>query len=177
MSKSLEIITEPNKILRTKSVNIEKITSYERSLMDSMLSSMYESKGCGLAAIQVAVPKRIMVLDTTCFGEEEKEMNKIDGPLFIVNPKIIKFSKDLIDLEEGCLSVPEQKISVRRPKDIELEYLDYNGDMQNKSFYGWTARVVQHEHDHMEGKLIIDYLSKFKRDIAIRRLNKLKRII
>ena len=161
------IITEPNKLLRQVSKPVEKVGKEEQKLMDDMLETMYEANGIGLAAIQVGIPKRIIVMDISK-NENKKE------PLYFVNP-VIK-NKDLVKstYEEGCLSVPNQFAEIDRPKNCEIEYLDYNGEKKLLKAEGLLATCIQHEMDHLEGILFIDYLSKLKKTMIIKKLSKNK---
>ncbi len=161
------ILTEPNKLLRQISQPVEKVGKDEKKLMDDMLETMYAANGIGLAAIQIGVPKRIIVLD---IRKDEKKKD----PKYFVNP-VIK-SKDKINAtyEEGCLSVPNQFAEVDRPKECEVEYLDYNGKKKVLLAEGLMATCIQHEMDHLEGILFIDYLSKLKKSMIIKKLSKNK---
>ena len=161
------ILTEPNKILRQISKPVEKVGKEEQLLMDDMLETMYSANGIGLAAIQIGVPKRIIVMDLSK-NENKKE------PRYFVNP-IIK-NKDTLKstYEEGCLSVPNQFAEVDRPKKCEVEYLDYNGEKKTLNAEGLLATCIQHEMDHLEGILFIDYLSKLKKSMIIKKLSKNK---
>ena len=161
------IITEPNKLLRQVSKPVSKVGKEEQKLMKDMLETMYAARGIGLAAIQVGIPKRIIVMDI-CKEENKKE------PRYFVNP-IIK-NKDPLKAtyEEGCLSVPNQFADIDRPSKCEVEYLDYNGQKQLLKAEGLLATCIQHEMDHLEGILFIDYLSKLKRSMIIKKLLKLK---
>ena len=161
------IITEPNKLLRQVSKPVNKVGKEEQKLMKDMLETMYAANGIGLAAIQVGIPKRIIVMDI-CRDENKKE------PRYFVNP-IIK-NKDPLKAtyEEGCLSVPNQFADIDRPSKCEVEYLDYNGQKKLLKAEGLLATCIQHEMDHLEGILFIDYLSKLKRSMIIKKLSKLK---
>jgi len=161
------ILTEPNKLLRQISMPVEKITKEEQKLMDDMLDTMYEANGIGLAAIQIGIPKRIIVMDIS--KEEEKKT-----PRYFVNP-VIK-NKDLKKNthEEGCLSVPNQFAEIDRPSKCEVEYLDYNGEKKILKAEGLLATCIQHEMDHLEGILFIDYLSKLKKSMIIKKMSKNK---
>ena len=162
-----KILTEPDKFLRQVSKSVPKVTDEERRLMDDMLETMYDANGIGLAAIQVGVPKRILVID---LGKKENK----NMPLFFVNPEIIKKNDKLVTYEEGCLSVPDQFAEIDRPNKCTVEYLDYNGKKQVLDADGLLATCLQHEMDHLEGILFIDYLSKLKRDYIIKKLTKSK---
>ena len=161
------IITEPNKILRQISKPVDGVGKEEQNLMNDMLETMYAANGIGLAAIQIGVPKRIIVMDIS------KEENKKE-PRYFVNP-IIK-NKDPLKstYEEGCLSVPNQFAEIDRPSKCEVEYLDYDGNIQSLKADGLLATCIQHEMDHLEGILFIDYLSKLKKSIIIKKLSKKK---
>ena len=161
------IITEPNPLLRQISKSVDKVGDEERILMDDMLETMYAANGIGLAAIQVGIPKRIIVMDI-CKEENKKE------PRYFVNP-VIK-NKDILKstYEEGCLSVPNQFAEVDRPKKCDIEYLDYNGEKKILKAEGLLATCIQHEIDHLEGILFIDYLSKLKKSMIIKKLSKNK---
>ena len=161
------ILTEPNKLLRQISKNVEKVGDAERVLMDDMLETMYEAPGIGLAAIQIGVPKRIIVMDISR-DEDKKE------PRFFVNPVIKNRNKEKVKYEEGCLSVPDQFAEIERPNTCEVEYLDYNGKKQLLKADGLLATCIQHEMDHLEGILFIDYLSKLKKSMIIKKLSKNK---
>ena len=161
------ILTEPNKLLRQISKPVERVGDDERKLMDDMLDTMYAAPGIGLAAIQIGVPKRIIVMDIS-----KEEVKK--EPRYFVNP-VIK-NKDSINVtyEEGCLSVPDQFAEIDRPSKCEVEYLDYNGKKQLLKADGLLATCIQHEMDHLEGVLFIDYLSKLKKSMIIKKLSKIK---
>ena len=166
------ILTEPNKLLRQVSQPVELVGKEEQNLMDDMLETMYAANGIGLAAIQIGIPKRIIVMDIS------KDDNKKE-PLYFVNP-VIK-NKDILKstYEEGCLSVPNQFAEINRPKNCEVEYLDYNGEKKLLKAEGLLATCIQHEMDHLEGILFIDYLSKLKKSMIIKKLskNKIDRIV
>ncbi len=161
------IITEPNQLLRKVSKPVAKVGKEEQQLMDDMLETMYSANGIGLAAIQIGVPKRIIVMD---LGKDENKKE----PRYFVNP-VIK-NKDTLKstYEEGCLSVPNQFAEIDRPKKCEVEYLDYNGEKKLLIAEGLLATCIQHEMDHLEGILFIDYLSKLKKSMIIKKLSKNK---
>ena len=160
------IITEPNEILRQVSKPVLNVGNEERKLMDDMLETMYAANGIGLAAIQIGIPKRIIVMDIS------KDGNK--NPMFFVNPIIKNKDKEKTTYEEGCLSVPNYFAEVDRPKYCEVEYLDYNGKKQILETDGLLATCIQHEMDHLEGILFIDYLSKLKKTMIVKKLSKQK---
>ncbi len=163
-----EILTEPNKILRQVSLPIDKVTKEDQKLMDDMLETMYHANGIGLAAIQIGIPKRIIVMD---ISKKEEEKN----PMYFVNPVINNRNKDMSTYEEGCLSVPNQFAEVDRPATCEVQYLDYNGEKKILKASGLLATCIQHEMDHLEGILFIDYLSKLKKSMIIKKLSKQKK--
>ena len=161
------ILTEPNKKLRQVSLPVEKVGKEEQKLMNDMLETMYDAKGIGLAAIQIDVPKRIIVLDISKSENEKK-------PMFFVNPLIINKDLNLTTYEEGCLSVPDQFAEIDRPSKCEVEYLDYDGNKKLLKANGLLATCIQHEMDHLEGILFIDYLSKLKKSMILKKLSKQK---
>ena len=165
-----KILTEPNKILREKSMPVEKIDEDLQKLMDDMLETMYAAPGIGLAAIQVGVPKRVIVLDMAPKDEPR-------NPMFFVNPEIIKKSDNNSTYEEGCLSVPGQFAEIDRPDKCHIKYLDYHGQSKEIKAEGMLATCIQHEMDHLEGILFIDYLSKLKKSMIIKKLSKQKKAI
>ena len=164
-----KILTEPDPFLRKLSYDVEKVDDEIRKLMDDMLETMYAAPGIGLAAIQIGVPKRVIVIDLS--KEEEKK------PLYFVNPKIITKSKDNSTYEEGCLSVPGQFAEVDRPNQCHFSYLDYDGKKKNLKAVGLLATCIQHEMDHLEGILFIDYLSKLKKNYIVKKLSKQKKVL
>ena len=160
------ILTEPNSILRQVSKPVEEVGNAERELMKDMLETLYATpNGIGLAAIQIGVPKRIIVLDTP---QEENKKN----PMYFVNPIIKNQSLNLSTYEEGCLSVPNIFVEVNRPSTCEVEYLDYNGEKKILKADGLLSTCIQHECDHLDGKLMVDYLSKLKKTMIIKKLSK-----
>ena len=161
------IIIEPNKILRQKSLPVNNVGKEEQRLMDDMLETMYNAKGIGLAAIQIGVPKRIIVMDIS--KNDEK-----NNPMYFVNPLITNKIQETSTYEEGCLSVPNFFAEVDRPKKCDVEYIDYDGKKKILKAEGLLATCIQHEIDHLEGILFIDYLSKLKKTIIIKKLSKQK---
>ena len=162
-----KILTEPNKTLRQISKPVEKVGKEEQKLMDDMLETMYDANGIGLAAIQIGEPLRVIVLDIS--KNEEKK-----NPMFFVNPVIKKKNIELSTYEEGCLSVPNQFAEIDRPSNCEVEYLDYYGEKKILKADGLLATCIQHEMDHLEGILFIDYLSKLKKTMIVKKLSKQK---
>ena len=161
-----KILTEPNKVLRQISKPVEIVGKEEQDLMNDMLETMYDANGIGLAAIQVGIPKRIIVIDL------KKDNTK--NPMYFVNP-IVKQRNSINSVyEEGCLSVPNQFAEIERPNKCEVEYLDFNGEKKILKAEGLLATCIQHEMDHLEGILFIDYLSKLKKSIILKKLSKNK---
>ena len=165
-----QILTEPNRILREKSLPVDKVDANIQKLMDDMLETMYAAPGIGLAAIQVGIAKRIIVLDIA-----QKEGKK--NPTFIINPEIIEKSEVNLTYEEGCLSVPGQFAEIDRPNKCRIRYLDYNGQQNEVNAEGMLATCIQHEIDHLEGILFIDYLSKLRKSMIVKKLSKQKKAI
>jgi len=161
------IVTEPNKLLRQISEPVLDVGISERELMDDMLDTMYSANGIGLAAIQIGIPKRIIVIDISKNKDNKK-------PMFFVNPVIRNKNKENLTYEEGCLSVPGQFAEIDRPSKCEIDYLDYDGNKQNLIAEGLLATCIQHEMDHLEGILFIDYLSKLKKTMIVKKLSKQK---
>tara|TARA_B110000438_G_scaffold264967_1_gene277980 strand:- start:180 stop:704 length:525 start_codon:yes stop_codon:yes gene_type:complete len=163
-----KILTEPDPFLRQKSKKVEHVDDQTRSLMDDMLDTMYDAPGIGLAAIQIGIPKRIIVIDLSKDGETKT-------PLYFINPEIISNSNNDSAYEEGCLSVPGQFAEINRPDKCHVKFLDYNGKEQSLKAEGLLATCIQHEIDHLEGILFIDYLSKLKKSMIIKKLSKQKK--
>jgi peptide deformylase len=153
------------KVLKQKSSPVDRVDDDLRALMDDMLETMYDAPGIGLAAIQVGVPKRVIVMDLSR-GDGPKE------PRFFVNPQIVWSSEELAPYEEGCLSVPEIYEEVQRPARVRVRYLGYDGAEVEEEAEGLFATCIQHEIDHLEGVLFIDYLSRLKRDRAVAKVRK-----
>jgi len=161
------ILTEPNQLLRQVSKPVKKVGKEEQLLMNDMLDTMYAANGIGLAAIQIGIPKRIIVMDLSKNGKKKE-------PRYFVNPIIKKKDNVNATYEEGCLSVPNQFAEIDRPSKCDVEYLDYNGKKQLLKADGLLATCIQHEMDHLEGILFIDYLSKLKKSMIIKKLSKIK---
>ena len=168
----LEIITLPDRKLRLKSAPVERIDDDLRTFMDSMLEAMYEAPGIGLAAVQVGVPRRVITVDVAQREDEAAKPN----PLFLVNPELLWTSDERATAEEGCLSIPEYFAEVERPATVRVAYLDRDGKRQELEADGVLAVCLQHEIDHLDGKLFIDHLSKLKRDMVIKKFAKQARI-
>ena len=163
-----KILIEPDPILRKKCEPLEKVDKEIQKLMDDMLETMYAAPGIGLAAIQVGILRRLVVIDIS--KAEEKK-----NPIFLINPQIIHKSKKTSVYEEGCLSLPGQFAEIERPAECTLKYVDYNGREKELKAEGLLATCVQHEVDHLNGILFIDYLSKLKKDMIIKKLVKQKK--
>jgi peptide deformylase len=166
MSKR-EIVIEPDPILRKKSENLEKVDDELRNLLDDMLETMYSAPGIGLAAVQVGILKRLIVID---ISKEKDEKN----PLFLINPEITSRSKNTSIYEEGCLSLPGHYAEIERPAECHIKYIDYHGKEKEIQAKGLLSTCIQHEVDHLNGKLFIDYLSKLKKDMILKKLVKYK---
>ena len=163
------ILTAPDPRLQAVSTDVEKVDAEIRKLVDDMAESMYAADGIGLAAVQIGVPKRVIVIDL-----DQKEGKK--NPRAFINPKIIWASEEMAVFEEGCLSVPEIWDDVERPAKIRAEYQDRDGEVKTLEADGLLACCLQHEMDHLDGVLFLDHISKLKRSIALRKLAKAKRL-
>ena len=162
------IVIEPDPILRKKSENLEKVDDELKKLLDEMLETMYAAPGIGLAAVQIGILKRLIVIDIS--KENEKK-----NPLFLINPKIISKSESTSIYEEGCLSLPGHFAEIERPAECKVKYLDYNGKEKEITAKGLLSTCIQHEVDHLDGVLFIDYLSKLKKDMIVKKLIKHKK--
>lgn len=180
-----EIIKLPDPVLRRTSSEIETVDDDVRRLLDDMLQTMYDAPGIGLAAVQIGVPKRIITIDTSARDEDGDEDDEAPGdfsqsvgarPLYLINPKILTSSDDRSIYEEGCLSIPDYFADVERPAKVQVQYVDYDGKQQVLDAEGILATCIQHEIDHLDGVLFIDYLSKLKRDLVVRKFSKAARI-
>lgn len=164
-----EILTVPNPVLKQVSTPVEGgVTDELRTLMDDMLETMYDAPGIGLAAIQIGVPKRIIVMDLAGPDQEPQ-------PKYFVNPEILETVEETKPYEEGCLSIPEYYDEVNRPARCRIRYLDYDGNPVDEWAEGLYAVCIQHEMDHLEGTLFIDHLSRLKRQRAVEKVKKAKR--
>ncbi len=160
-----DIVILPDPILRQVSKPVAKVGAAARKLWDEMLETMYDAPGIGLAAVQVGVPERLLVIDLAKEGEERK-------PLFVANPEIVWASEELSDYEEGCLSIPEFYEMVTRPSEVNMRYLDRQGEGQEIHASGLLATCLQHEIDHLNGILFIDHISRLKRERVIKKFTK-----
>tara|TARA_B100000886_G_C20344204_1_gene457957 strand:- start:191 stop:715 length:525 start_codon:yes stop_codon:yes gene_type:complete len=165
-----KILVVPDPVLRKVSEPVDSVNPETQKLMDDMLETMYAAPGIGLAAVQIGILKRIIVIDLSKDGEKKE-------PLFFVNPEITFKSNELISYEEGCLSIPNQFAEVKRPNSCKVNFLDYEGKKKQLSADGLLATCIQHEVDHLNGVLFIDHLSKLKKDLILKRTKKQKKEI
>jgi peptide deformylase len=161
-----DILILPDKILRSKSEPVERVDEATRAFLDDMLETMYAAPGIGLAAVQVGELRRMITIDVSNKEDEKR------SPLFFINPEIIWSSDSRSTYEEGCLSIPEYYAEVERPSEIRVRYVDRDGKQQEMAADGLLATCLQHEIDHLNGTLFIDYLSKLKRDMVVRKFTK-----
>ena len=164
-----EILTVPNPILKKVSEPVKEVTDETRKLMDDMLETMYAAPGIGLAAVQIGVPLTVIVMDLAKEGEEP-------APRYFVNPEILELDEEFVPYDEGCLSVPDIFDSVDRPKRAKLTYMNYDGEQVTEWAEGLYAVCIQHEMDHLKGIVFLDHLSKLKRDRAIKKVQKAKKL-
>lgn len=163
------ILTVPNPILKQVSEPVEKVTDETRALMDDMLETMYAAPGIGLAAVQIGVPINVIVMDLARDGEEAQ-------PQYFVNPEILEDVEEVQPYDEGCLSVPDIFDTVERAERVKITYLDYNGERVTEWAEGLYAVCIQHEMDHLKGIVFIDYLSRLKRDRAVKKVMKAEKL-
>jgi peptide deformylase len=163
-AKLIPIIKVPDPVLREIATPVAEITDGTRQLLDDMAATMYDAPGIGLAAPQINISQRIIVMD--CGKDESPELFKM------INPEIVSHSDARSVLEEGCLSIPDQTADVERPAEVEVRYLDENGTSQSLVATGLLAACVQHEIDHLNGVLFVDHISRLKRDMILRRVMK-----
>ncbi len=161
----LPIIILPDPVLRQVSKPVERVDNGVRRLVADMFATMYDAPGVGLAAIQVAVPRRVLVLDVA--GKDDPP-----APIAMINPQILTRGNELRLHEEGCLSIPDTHVDIERPATVLVRFLDEQGVMQERDADGLLATAIQHEIDHLDGRLIIDFLSKLRRDMVIRKFRK-----
>jgi peptide deformylase len=164
----LDIIIIPDPILRQVSTPVERVDDALRRTLDDMVETMHDAPGIGLAAIQVGIPKRFLVLDLS--DDEDKPT-----PLFLINPEILKLGDQRRVHEEGCLSIPDVRFDIERPSTLTVRFTDRDGKPKQLDADGLLATAIQHEMDHLDGKLIIDYMSRLKRDMVIRKFRKYAR--
>lgn len=170
--KRYDIVLAPDPILKTKCDPIERIDDEVRTLMDDMVHTMYEAEGIGLAAPQIAINKRLLVLDV-----DQNERGEGAKPMVFANPEIVWSSEEPNIYNEGCLSIPTHYAEIERPKIVRVKYLDYDGNSQEIEADGLLATCLQHEIDHLDGILFIDYLSSLKRNMIIKKMKKMKKNI
>jgi peptide deformylase len=161
----LPIITLPDPLLRKMSARVERVDDDLRRLADDMLETMYDAPGVGLAAVQVGIPRRLIVVDASA-KEEERH------PLVLINPEILALGAEMRLHEEGCLSIPDVRVEIERPGSLRVRFLDREGKPRELEAEGLLATAIQHEIDHLNGRLIIDFLSRLKRDIIVRKFKK-----
>ncbi|MFP6699013.1 MAG: peptide deformylase [Alphaproteobacteria bacterium] len=164
----LPIITAPDRRLKVKSKPVDVVDDAVRKLLDDMLETMYLAPGIGLSAVQVGVAKCLITVDVSRDEED-------DAPLFLINPEIVEYSDRIETYNEGCLSLPDQFADLPRPEAITLDYLDYDGAPQQLRADGLLSRCIQHEMDHLKGRLFVDHLSAVKRGMILRKLEKIRR--
>ncbi len=178
------ILTVPNPVLKQISKPVSKVTDETRALMDDMLDTMYDAPGIGLAAIQIGVPLNIIVMDLAKDKDDAGDEDEADGetknapqpnPKFFINPEILEAAAELKPYEEGCLSVPEVSGVVERAERVKIRYLDYHGKQVTEWAEGLYAICIQHEMDHLKGILFIDYLSRLKRNRAVKKVQKFEK--
>ena len=160
----IPIVSIPDPVLRKVAAPVTEVTDGIRSLLDDMAETMYDAPGIGLAAPQINISKRVIVMD--CGGEESRQLYKM------INPEIVDSAEDSTVLEEGCLSIPNQTAEVTRPAHVDVRYIDVDGNTQMLHCDGLLAACVQHEIDHLDGVLFIDHISRLKRDMIVRRVLK-----
>ena len=163
------IVLHPDARLKKKSVEVENITDALIKLAEDMMETMYDAPGIGLAAPQIGVLERLIVMD--CAKKEDEEPD----PIIMVNPTIIASSEENSVYEEGCLSIPEHFAEITRPEFVQVEWIDLGGKQHSEEFIGLKSTCVQHEIDHLNGKLFIDYLGPMKRQLITRKMQKFKR--
>ena len=169
----LPIYETPDPLLRQISSPVEEVTDELRTLIDDMFATMYAAPGIGLAAIQVGVPKRLLVIDLQ--EPEEEDGEPVRNPLVFINPEIVESSEITVPYQEGCLSVPDQYAEVLRPDRVRVRWLDRDGNSKDEWIDGMLAICLQHEIDHLNGILFIDHLSRLKRDMIMKKLVKARR--
>ena len=170
----LSIIEAPDPRLKIKSTPVEAVDDTVRSLVADMFETMYKAPGIGLAAVQVGLPKRLLVIDLQ--EKDEETGTIIRNPMVFINPVLSEPSEEYAIYNEGCLSVPEQYADVERPASIRAQWLDEQGKAHDKRLEGMLATVIQHEMDHLEGILFIDHLSRLKRDMLLKKLIKMRKL-
>ena len=171
----LPILEAPDPRLRVKSTPVQTVDDDVRKLIEDMFDTMYDAPGIGLAAIQIGVPKRVLVIDLQDRESEDEAAEPVRNPLVFINPEIYDPSEDQSVYNEGCLSVPDQFAEVERPALIHARWLDEKGQKHEEQLDGLLATCLQHEMDHLEGILFIDHLSRLKREMILKKLKKERR--
>ena len=169
----LPILEIPDPVLKTVSTPVDAVDDDLRAFISDMFDTMYAAPGIGLAAIQVGVPKQVLVIDLQ--EDEDEEGNAVRCPRVFINPEILEESEEESVYNEGCLSVPEQYADVVRPATVRARWLDEKGESHDEQLEGLLATCLQHEMDHLEGILFVDHLSRLKRDMLLKKLTKLRR--
>jgi len=164
----LKIVYAPDPMLKEVCEPLSQVDDHHRELIKKMFEAMYEANGVGLAAPQVGINKRIFILDSGAREEEKK-------PLTMINPSLVSLDDKTVSYEEGCLSFPEHFAEIDRPDQLTIKYLDENNKKKTLTTDGFTSRIIQHELDHLNGILFVDYLSRLKRDVIIRKMKKFKK--
>ena len=169
----LKIKVFPDPILRKKAITVNNVDQNIIQLLEDMTETMYKAQGMGLAANQVGELKRVIVVDCSSEKDDEKDINETEYSLIkMINPEIVSFSKDFSEYNEGCLSIPPYRASVSRPTKIETKYIDINGKEKKINASGILSTCIQHEIDHLNGKLFIDHISRLKRNMIIKKIKK-----
>lgn len=172
----LDIVKIPDPILKQACDPVERVDDDLRRLLDNMLETMYAAPGIGLAGPQVGVTRRILTMDCAKRAEDDENSDPVEPePIFMINPEIVEASDEMSSYEEGCLSIPDYFAEIERPASVTVRYVDYDGKQAELKAEGILATCVQHEIDHLDGILFIDYLSKLKRDRVIKKFAKLKK--
>ena len=169
----LPIVTYDDSVLRQKTKPVSENSESVQTLIDDMFETMYNSSGVGLAAPQIGELIRLFVMDADAITDEIDENNY--GPMVFINPEIVELTGEDVKMEEGCLSIPDVRDDVKRPTDVKIRYLDREFNEREATFTGWISRVIQHENDHLEGILFLDYLSAFKKRLhrsSLRKIDK-----
>ena len=183
--KILPLIIAPDPLLKRVSDQIEKVDNEIRQLMDDMISTMYKENGIGLSAVQIGILKRVLVIDVSykledCDGDHDHHNHSHDiydqVPIFMANPQLIKSAKENSVYNEGCLSFPEIRAQIERPKEVVIKYLDYNNEEKILEATGLLATCVQHEIDHLNGIVFLDHLSKLKKEMIMKKIVKKNKI-
>jgi peptide deformylase len=171
----LPILEAPDARLRTISSPVETIDAELQALIDDMFETMYDAPGIGLAAIQVGVPRRLLVIDLQEPESDEEDAPPVKRPMVFINPRILEESPEHSVCNEGCLSVPDQFAEVERPASVRASWMDRDGRIHEETLDGMLSTCLQHEMDHLEGVLFIDHLSRLKRDMVLKKLAKARK--